>query len=108
MNKQLTINGEALLLCERLEMAHFVHVYLQYLFRQGISLPTVQLLNYRSLQQLEGLAKRLSRIPGSKQVQRVLIFADAQNDLENRRNKVLDMRSSDFFRTRDYCAHFFS
>ena len=107
MNKQLTINGEALLLCERLEMAQFVHVYLQYLFRQGISLPTVQLLNYRSLQQLEGLAKRLPNIPGSKQVQRVLIFADAQNDLENRRNKVLDMRSSDFFRTRDYCAHFF-
>ena len=106
MSKPLTINGEALLLCERLEMAQFVHVYLQYLFRQGISLPTVQLLNYRSLQQLEGLAKRLPNIPGSKQVQRVLIFADAQNDLENRRNKVLDMRSSDFFRTRDYCAHF--
>ena len=52
MNKQLSINGELLLLCERMEMARFLHVYLQYLFRQGVSLPTLQILNYRSLEQL--------------------------------------------------------
>ena len=107
MSKQLTINGEILLLCERLEMARFLHVYLQYLFRQGVSLPTLQLLNYRSLEQLSSLAERLPRIVGSKQVQKVIVFADAQNDLENRRNVLLDLRSSAFFRTREYCAHFF-
>ena len=107
MSKQLTINGEILLLCERLEMARFLHVYLQYLFRQGVSLPTLQLLNYRSLEQLSSLAERLPRIVGSKQVQKVIVFADAQNDLENRRNMLLDLRSSAFFRTREYCAHFF-
>ena len=107
MSKQLTINGESLLLCERLEMARFLDVYLQYLFRQGVSLPTLQLLNYRSLEQLPPLAERLPRIAGSKQVQRVIVFADAQNDLENRRNVLLDLRSSAFFRTREYCAHFF-
>ena len=98
MSKQLTINGESLLLCERLEMARFLHVYLQYLFRQGVSLPTLQLLNYRSLEQLSSLAERLPRIVGSKQVQKVIVFADAQNDLENRRNVLLDLRSSAFFR----------
>lgn len=107
MSKQLTINGEILLLCERLEMARFLHVYLQYLFRQGVSLPTLQLLNYRSLEQLSSLAERLPRIVGSKQVQKVIVFADAQNDLENRRNVLLDLRSSAFFRTREYCTHFF-
>ena len=107
MSKQLTINGEILLLCERLEMARFLHVYLQYLFRQGVSLPTLQLLNYRSLEQLSSLAERLPHIAGSKQVQKVIVFADAQNDLENRRNVLLDLRSSAFFRTREYCAHFF-
>ena len=107
MSKQLTINGEILLLCERLEMARFLHVYLQYLFRQGVSLPTLQLLNYRSLEQLSSLAERLPRIVGSKQVQKVIVFADAQNDLENRRNVLLDLRSSAFFRMREYCAHFF-
>ena len=107
MSKQLTINGEILLLCERLEMARFLHVYLQYLFRQGVSLPTLQLLNYRSLEQLSSLAERLPHIAGSKQVQKVIVFADAQNDLENRRNVLLDLRSSAFFRTQEYCAHFF-
>lgn len=107
MSKQLTINGELLLLCERLEMAQFVHVYLQYLFRQGVNLPPVQLFNYRGLEQLAGLAERLPKIPGSSQVEKILIFADAQDDLENRKNTILDVRSSRFFRTRDYCAHFF-
>ena len=107
MSKQLTINGEILLLCERLEMARLLHVYLQYLFRQGVSLPTLQLLNYRSLEQLPALAERLPNIAGSRQVRKVVVFADAQNDLENRRNMLLDLRSSAFFRTREYCAHFF-
>ena len=40
-------------------------------------------------------------------MQKVIVFADAQNDLENRRNVLLDLRSSAFFRTREYCAHFF-
>ena len=87
MSKQVTINGELLILCERLEMAQFVHVYLQYLFRQGVSLPSLQLFNYRGLEQLAGLAERLPKIPGSGQVEKVLIFADAQDDLENRKNK---------------------
>ena len=97
MSKQLTINGEILLLCERLEMARLLHVYLQYLFRQGVSLPTLQLLNYRSLEQLPTLAERLPNIAGSRQVRKVVVFADAQNDLENRRNMLLDLRSSAFF-----------
>lgn len=107
MSKQLVINGELLLLCERMEMAKFLQVYLQYLFRQGLSLPQVQLLNYRSMEQLEELAERLPRIPGSNQVRRVGIFADAQEDLENRNNVILDVRSSAFFGSREYCAHFF-
>lgn len=107
MSKQLVINGELLLLCERMEMAKFLQVYLQYLFRQGLSLPQVQLLNYRSMEQFEELAERLPRIPGSNQVRRVGIFADAQEDLENRNNVILDVRSSAFFGSREYCAHFF-
>lgn len=107
MSKQLVINGEILLLCERMEMARFLHVYLQYLFRQGLSLPQVQILNYRSLEQLAELAERLPRIVGSDQVRKVGIFLDAQGDFENRNNVILDVRSSVFFGTREQCAHFF-
>ena len=103
----MVINGEILLLCERMEMAKFLHVYLQYLFRQGLSLPQVQFLNFRSLEQLVELAERLPRIAGSEQVRRVVVFADAQEDLDNRNNVILDVRSSAFFGTREQCAHFF-
>ncbi|MGM9568580.1 MAG: hypothetical protein ACI3XC_00710 [Phascolarctobacterium sp.] len=107
MNKQLTLNGELLLLCERKEMARLLNVYLQYLFRQGMDLPALQLVNYRSLEQLKPLAERLPNFAGSQQVRKILILADAQNDIEKRRNMILDVRSSAYFRSREYCAHFF-
>lgn len=107
MNKQLTLNGELLLLCERMEMARLLNVYLHFLFRQGMVLPAVQLVNYRSLEQLKPLAERLPDFSGSQQVRKILILADAQNDMEKRRNIILDVRGSAYFRSREYCAHFF-
>ena len=48
MSKQSIITGEVLLLCERLDMAQFMHAYLRHLFKQGISLPNMQIVNYQS------------------------------------------------------------
>lgn len=106
-NNQLIINGELLLLCERLEMARFLHVYLQHLFRQGAVLPPLQLLNYHSLEQLPALSKQLMLIPGSDAVRRLIVFADAQNAIEERGNLITRVRRSAYFKKREHCAHFF-
>ena len=77
MSKQSIITGEVLLLCERVEMAQFMHAYLRHLFKQGISLPNMQIVNYQSIDKLDLLTKRLIQLEGREIVQKAVFFADA-------------------------------
>ena len=87
MSKQSIITGEVLLLCERVEMAQFMHAYLQHLFKQGISLPNMQILNYQSIDKLDLLTKRLIQLEGREIVQKAVFFADAADERERRMQK---------------------
>lgn len=107
MPKQLAIHSEVLLLCERREIAQFVQAYMQHLQKQKVALPQSQFLIFRSMEQLSVLARRLPLIPGSERVRRIIVLADAGNNLEERR-ELLDMvRGSAYFSKIPYCAHFF-
>lgn len=107
MNKPLAINGELLLLCERLEIARFLHFYVQYLFRQGVILPALQIINFHELAKLPALAEKLPYCDGSEQVRRVIIFADATADLEQRSNIITSVCGKDYFLQRGFYAYFF-
>lgn len=89
MSKQSIITGEVLLLCERLEMAQFMHAYLRHLFKQGISLPNMQIVNYQSIDKLDLLTKRLIQLEGREIVQKAVFFADAADERERRMQKFL-------------------
>ena len=65
MSKQSIITGEVLLLCERVEMAQFMHAYLRHLFKQGISLPNMQLENYLRNEKIDLLTSRHIQLEGS-------------------------------------------
>ncbi len=108
MDKQQgSIYGEVLLLCERLEQAQFLHVYLKYLFRRGLSLPPVQIIDCRGLTRLASLAQCLPEMPGSGQVRKAAFFADAAADLRSRKEVLAVVRSSTYFRRMECCPHFF-
>ena len=107
MSKQSIITGEVLLLCERVEMAQFMHAYLQHLFKQGISLPNMQFLNYQSIDMLDLLTRRLIQREGSGIVQKAVFFADAADERERRMQKFFAVRDNTFFRGVEYCTHFF-
>ena len=87
MSKQSIITGEVLLLCERVEMAQFMHAYLRHLFKQGISLPNMQIVNYQSIDKLDLLTKRLIQLEGREIVQKAVFFADAADERERRMQK---------------------
>lgn len=89
MSKQSIITGEVLLLCERVEMAQFMHAYLRHLFKQGISLPNMQIVNYQSIDKLDLLTKRLIQLEGREIVQKAVFFADAADERERRMQKFL-------------------
>lgn len=105
--QRLAIYNETLLLCERREIAQFVQAYVRYLHKQKIILPQSQFLIFRRLEQLPVLARRLPLIPGSERVRRIIFFADAGNNLEERRELLDAVRGSECFSKIPYCAHFF-
>lgn len=107
MSKQSIITGEVLLLCERVEMAQFMHAYLRHLFKQGISLPNMQIVNYQSIDKLDLLTKRLIQLEGREIVQKAVFFADAADERERRMQKFFAVRDNTFFRGVEYCTHFF-
>ena len=92
MSKQSIITGEVLLLCERLEMAQFMHAYLRHLFKQGISLPNMQIVNYQSIDKLDLLTKRLIQLEGREIVRKAVFFADAADERERRMHLLLSSR----------------
>ena len=98
MSKQSIITGEVLLLCERVEMAQF---------KQGISLPNMQIVNYQSIDKLDLLTKRLIQLEGREIVQKAVFFADAADERERRMQKFFAVRDNTFFRGVEYCTHFF-
>ena len=107
MSKQSIITGEVLLLCERLDMAQFMHAYLRHLFKQGISLPNMQIVNYQSIDKLDLLTKRLIQLEGREIVRKAVFFADAADERERRMQKFFAVRDNTFFREVEYCTHFF-
>lgn len=107
MTKQSSITGEIILLCERLEIAQFMHAYLRYLFKQGIELPHMQIINYQGVGRLRELSQRLAKLAGSRQVRKVLVLADADDQSDERMQELFAVRDNEFFKTVQECRHFF-
>lgn len=107
MTKQSSITGEIILLCERLEIAQFMHAYLRYLFKQGLELPHMQIINYQGVGRLQELSQRLAKLAGSRQVRKVLLLADADEQSDERMQEFFAVRDNEFFKTVPECRHFF-
>lgn len=108
MPKLSTISCASLLLCERREIAQFAQGYIQYLRKKDIRLPQFQLVNFWGIEKLSSLARQLQAEKGSGSVQRIIILADAQADLEERRKKLETVRGSEYFaKVPDYAYYLF-
>lgn len=108
MVKQSGITGEVLLLCERLEIAQFMHAYLRFLFKQCETLPNMQIINYQGMDRLETLSQRLQKLEGGTQVSKVLFLADADEHYDERMQKFFAVRDSAFFKqVAEYRQYFF-
>ena len=66
-------------LCERIDIAAFVDVYIKYLRTQGIELPKVRIINLQELENLTQYLEDLEQFAVPANISKVLIFADATN-----------------------------
>ena len=64
-------------LCERIDIAAFVDVYIKYLRTQGIELPKVRIINLQELENLPQYLEDLEQFAVPANIGKVLIFADA-------------------------------
>lgn len=64
-------------LCERIDIAAFVDVYIKYLRTQGIVLPKVRIINLQELENLPQYLEDLEQFAVPANIGKVLIFADA-------------------------------
>lgn len=106
IKQRSSINGEVLLLCERLDMAQFMQAYLRHLFKKGSNPGRVQIINYQSLDRLKELTGKLEQEDKDRQVRKAVLFADAACELAYRNGLLSAVRSSTYFQKMEYCSHF--
>lgn len=104
---RLELSTQTLFLCERIEIARFLQVYLKHLFKQGEKLPNVQIINYHKLEKLDALSVQLKQLVAGSTVQRAVFFADAADEREQRVQQLFSIRDNCFFRDVKHCSHFF-
>ena len=64
-------------LCERIDIAAFVDVYIKYLRTQGVEIPKVRIVNLQELENLPQYLDNLEQFATPANVGKVIVFADA-------------------------------
>ena len=64
-------------LCERIDIAAFIDVYIKYLRTQGVEIPKVRIVNLQELENLPQYLDDLEQFVEPANIGKVLVFADA-------------------------------
>lgn len=108
MKKQQTnINQEVLLLCERTDIAQFLYVYIKHLFKKGVAMNNVQIINFNGLEKLPALLKRLEHLEGCERVRKALIVADSGDSIRSKSQLIGSAIRHSFLAQLEYCQHYF-
>ena len=77
MTVQKAVPQTIIALCERIDIAAFVDVYIKYLRTQGVEIPKVRIVNLQELENLPQYIEGLEQFAVPANIGKVLIFADA-------------------------------
>lgn len=66
-----------LALCERVDIAAFLDVYLKYLRSQGVVIPEMRIVNLQAIQSLPGFIDKLEQAQVLENIAKIILFADA-------------------------------
>ena len=77
MTAQKAVPQTIIALCERIDIAAFIDVYIKYLRTQGVEIPNVRIVNLQELEKLPRYLEDLEQFAVPANIGKVLIFADA-------------------------------
>ena len=105
MTAQNAVPQTIIALCERIDIAAFVNVYMQYLRTQGVAIPKVRIVNLQELENLPQYLENIEQFAESANIGKVIVFADASKKRLDRqyfikaslKRKVLKDLKYDFY-----------
>ena len=105
MTAQNAVPQTIIALCERIDIASFVDVYIKYLYTQEVEIPKVRIVNLHGLENLPQYLENLEQFAEPANIRKVIVFADASKKRLDRqyfikaslKRKVLQDLKYDFY-----------
>ena len=94
-------------LCERIDIAAFVDVYIKYLRTQGMEMPKVRIVNLQELENLPQYLDDLEQFVEPANIGKVLIFADASKKRLERQYFITAALQRSFLQKLEYEFYLF-
>lgn len=94
-------------LCERIDIAAFVDVYIKYLRTQGVEIPKVRVVNLQELENLPQYLDDLEQFAEPANIGKVIVFVDATKKRLERQHFITVLLKRSFLRELDYDFYLF-
>lgn len=88
MTDKKQLSHKIILLCERLDIAQFISVYIEHLRKRKLHIPAVKIINLGGIGKMTAVLAAITRQPWFSEVEKVILFADATNKRQNREHEL--------------------
>ena len=96
-----------IVLCERIDIAAFVDVYIKYLRTQGMEIPKVRIVNLQELENLPQYLENLEQFAEPANIAKVLVFADASKKRLEKQYFITTALQRSFLQNLEYNFYLF-
>ena len=96
-----------IILCERIDIAAFVDVYIKYLRTQGMGIPKVRIVNLQELENLPQYLENLEQFAEPVNIAKVLVFADASKKRLEKQYFITTALQRSFLQSLEYNFYLF-
>lgn len=98
---------QILVLCERLDIASFVDIYIKYLRTEGVAIPNVRIINLQCLDNLPQYLQGLEKAEDFSDIGKVLLIADAGIKRLETEHFLYSVKQHSFLMDFDYDLYLF-
>jgi len=97
--KKLRIHCPILLLCERKDIAELAGSYIRYLFKQGVNLPNLQIINLGSLAELPKFLSYVEQNEDISALKKIRVLVDAGESVRKRQQELETIKNASFLQS---------
>ncbi len=104
---QLILKEKVIALCEHIDIAVFIDVYIKYLRKQGINLPAIRVINFQGVKNLPKSLEIIAEAKGFEDLEKVILLADANVKRRDTEHELYKAKQHSFLRDFAYDQYLF-